>query len=133
VGVLIAVIVVVVGVQHPSQPAPGQPAPSGRSAPSGQAAPPSSEPLPPLDATDDRYIQLLARHNITADDPAYLVDDAHQVCKQLRAGKDISSVTTDLIYQTGNAFTWQEAQTIIGAAVGTYCRDQFSKVVPVGP
>jgi hypothetical protein len=45
-GVLIAVIVVVVGVQQPSQPAPGQPAPSGRSAPSGQVAPPSGSHSP---------------------------------------------------------------------------------------
>jgi hypothetical protein len=116
-GVLIAVIVVVVAGQHPGQPAPsGQKAaaPSGASAPSGQNA--------PSDPNDDQYIEKLAQHNITGDQ-ADLINDAHQICAKIRAGKDtMSSLSTWYMYQSG--FSNKDAGWVIGQAIASYCPDQ---------
>jgi hypothetical protein len=118
VGVLIAVIVVAAGLsQTPSRStnqSSGARAPSDASASSGQNA--------PSDPNDDQYIEKLAQHNIVGP-RADMINDAHQICAKVRAGKDtISSLSTWYMYQTG--FTSQDAGWVIGTAIGSYCPDQ---------
>jgi hypothetical protein len=122
VGVLIAVIVVVFGGQHPSQPAPGQPAPSGQKAagPSGASAPSGQDA--PSDPNDDQYIEKLAQHNIVGP-KAQMINDAHQICAKIRAGKDtMSSLSAWYMYQSG--FSNDAAGWVIGQAIASYCPDQ---------
>lgn len=77
---------------------------------------------------DNRYIAALKMAGIDTNDRDALIKEGHQVCDDLKAGKQVLDFG-----DPGSGADAGRQATIAGAAVGAFCPDQQGKLVPTMP
>lgn len=74
---------------------------------------------------DDRFIQALGSVGIDTSNRGELIAEGKEVCADLESGKSMQDVFAGA--------TSAEKAGIVGAAIGTYCPDQQSKIAETIP
>ncbi|MBO0884794.1 MAG: DUF732 domain-containing protein [Mycobacterium sp.] len=90
-------------------------------APTRAAAPPRAA-TPSRSSADDAYLDTLRGDNIIITDPARVIRAAHALCEYIHEGHTAHQAQAEILSEN-STFTPENASTIVGAAIGTYCPD----------